>query len=41
MALAVYTAFLISGENLKNGMASFQRLRQDFAIIGLLPVPIP
>jgi hypothetical protein len=33
-ALVVYTAFMISGENLKNGMTSFKRFRQDFAIIG-------
>jgi hypothetical protein len=33
-ALVVYTAFRISGGNLKNGITSFQRFRQDFEIIG-------
>jgi hypothetical protein len=32
--LVVYTAFLMSGENLKKGITSAQRFLQDLAIIG-------
>jgi hypothetical protein len=41
IALVVYTAFLISGENLKKGIISFQRFRQDFEIIGYLTSQTP
>jgi hypothetical protein len=40
IASAVYTAFLIFGENLKKGIISFQRFRQDLEITGYFAIPI-
>jgi hypothetical protein len=37
MALVVYIAFRISGENFMNGITSFHRFRQDLEIAGYLP----
>jgi hypothetical protein len=41
ITLVVYTAFLISGKNLKNGIISAQRFCQDLAIIGYLASQTP